>query len=252
MPSDAVQESFPNRSRAKYATRSVPSLVCQAARVQKIAAIVEAAEAEPEKFGKLMDDMDRTGRVNGVYRRLKNTQQAELIRAEPPPLPNRGPYRVGTVDVPWPFEPDDPDPAASRRVAVPDDVHRLQFARSTSTPSCTRTRSSGSGRRTSTCASPTRSLTLGVRRSADHLDVGIRIEWAMATGYAARPSTRSGDSRKAYCHAHQSDDDAVRAGAGPLGQAREFYDLVENLCPARVCRSLLALSAQRTVGLPRR
>lgn len=79
--------------------------------VEKIAAIVAAAEAEPERFGKLKEDMDRTGRVNGVYRRLKNTQQAELIRAEPPPLPNRGPYRVGTVDVPWPFEPDDQDPS---------------------------------------------------------------------------------------------------------------------------------------------
>jgi N6-adenosine-specific RNA methylase IME4/ParB-like chromosome segregation protein Spo0J len=72
--------------------------------LEKAEAIVAAAEAEPEKFGKLKDDMDRTGRVNGVYRRLKNTQQAELIRAEPPPLPNRGPYRVAAADVPWPYE----------------------------------------------------------------------------------------------------------------------------------------------------
>src|SRR5262249_48675928 len=33
------------------------------------------------------------------------------IRAEPPPLPNKGPYRVAVCDVPWPYEPDDDDPA---------------------------------------------------------------------------------------------------------------------------------------------
>jgi N6-adenosine-specific RNA methylase IME4 len=78
---------------------------------EKRLAIVAAAEAEPERFGKLLADMDRNGKVNGPYRRLKNTQQAELIRAEPPPLPNRGPYRVAVCDVPWPYEPDDDDPA---------------------------------------------------------------------------------------------------------------------------------------------
>jgi N6-adenosine-specific RNA methylase IME4 len=79
--------------------------------VEKIAAVIDAAEAEPERFGKLKEDMDRTGRVNGVYRRLKNAQQAEQIRAEPPPLTKCGPYRVATVDVPWPYEVSDDEPA---------------------------------------------------------------------------------------------------------------------------------------------
>jgi ParB family chromosome partitioning protein len=48
--------------------------------------IVEAAEAEPERFGGLVADMNRTGRVNGPYKRLKVARQAELIRREPPPL----------------------------------------------------------------------------------------------------------------------------------------------------------------------
>jgi N6-adenosine-specific RNA methylase IME4 len=34
-----------------------------------------------------------------------------LIRAEPPPLPGRGPYRVTVADVPWPFEIRDEDPS---------------------------------------------------------------------------------------------------------------------------------------------
>jgi N6-adenosine-specific RNA methylase IME4 len=83
--------------------------------LDKAEAIVVAAEAEPKRFGKLLDDMDRTGRVNGVYRRLKNAQQAAAIRAEPPPLPGNGPYRVAVVDIPWAYEPDD-DNTAQRGV----------------------------------------------------------------------------------------------------------------------------------------
>jgi len=83
----------------------------------KAEAVVDAAEAEPEKFGKLLADMDRTGRANGVYRRLKIAKQAELIRAEPPPLPGNGPYRVIVCDIPWPYEKRDADP--SHRGALP-------------------------------------------------------------------------------------------------------------------------------------
>jgi N6-adenosine-specific RNA methylase IME4 len=70
--------------------------------VEKRLAVVAAAKAEPRKYGKLVADMDRTGRVNGVYTRLKVAKQAELIRAEPPPLPGNGPYRVIVADPPWP------------------------------------------------------------------------------------------------------------------------------------------------------
>jgi len=51
--------------------------------VEKIAAVVAAAEADPEQFGRLVEDMDRTGRVDGPHRRLM--RKAEAIRAEPPP-----------------------------------------------------------------------------------------------------------------------------------------------------------------------
>ena len=78
---------------------------------ERARAIVDAAEAEPERFGRLKDDMDRTGRVNGPFRRLKIAQQAEEIRREPSPLPGRGPYRVAVVDLPWPYEKRDEDPS---------------------------------------------------------------------------------------------------------------------------------------------
>src|SRR5262249_35928339 len=73
----------------------------------KAEAIVEAAEAEPEKDGKLLEDMDRTGRVDGPHKRLKNAQAAEAIRRDPPGLPMHGPYRAGIVDPPWASEPDE-------------------------------------------------------------------------------------------------------------------------------------------------
>jgi N6-adenosine-specific RNA methylase IME4/ParB-like chromosome segregation protein Spo0J len=79
--------------------------------LEKAEAVVDAAEAEPEKYGKLLADMDRTGRANGVYRRLKIAKQADQIRAEPPPLPGNGPYRVGVIDLPWPYEERAEDPS---------------------------------------------------------------------------------------------------------------------------------------------
>src|SRR5262249_33630295 len=82
--------------------------------VEKRLAIVAAAEAEPERFGKLVADMDRTDRVNGVHRRLKIAKQAEQIRAEPPPLPGNGPYRVIVIDVPWQTKVRGDDPSCRR------------------------------------------------------------------------------------------------------------------------------------------
>ncbi len=79
--------------------------------LDKAEAIVEAAEREPERFGKLAADMDRTGRVDGPYKRLVVAQKAEAIRREPPPLPGRGPYRVIVADPPWPYELRKEDPS---------------------------------------------------------------------------------------------------------------------------------------------
>jgi N6-adenosine-specific RNA methylase IME4 len=79
--------------------------------LEKAEAVVDAAEAEPAKYGKLLADMDRTGRVNGVFRQLKVAKQAEAIRAEPPPLPGNGPYRVIVVDPPWHYEKRHEDPS---------------------------------------------------------------------------------------------------------------------------------------------
>ena len=79
----------------------------------KAEAVIAAAEAEPGnvKLARLVEAMDKSGRVDGPYRRLTNMRAAEVIRAEPPPLPNKGPYRVASIDPPWAFEADDDDPS---------------------------------------------------------------------------------------------------------------------------------------------
>lgn len=68
--------------------------------MEKAIAIVEAAERDPAKYAKLVDDMDRNG-ADGTFKRLRNMQAAERIRTETPPLPMAGPYRVIAVDPPW-------------------------------------------------------------------------------------------------------------------------------------------------------
>lgn len=83
----------------------------------KARAVVLAAEEAPEVFGKLREDMDRTGRVDGPFKRLNVIRKAVAIRAETPPLPQFGPYRVIVADPPWPYEVRQDDP--SHRAAFP-------------------------------------------------------------------------------------------------------------------------------------
>jgi N6-adenosine-specific RNA methylase IME4 len=92
-------------SRRENTTEKVAKLFGESERtVTRRLDVLAAAEAEPERFGKLAADMDRTGRVAGPYKRLKVARQAAAIRAKPPPYPNQGPYRVIVVDAPWAYE----------------------------------------------------------------------------------------------------------------------------------------------------
>lgn len=87
--------------------------------LEKAEAIVEAAEANPSRFGKLKKRMDETGRVDGPFKQMQTMKAAEQIRKEPPPLPNKGPYRGIVADPPWAAEPDDEDPARLERGYYP-------------------------------------------------------------------------------------------------------------------------------------
>jgi len=110
---------LPEASKGNAADKAAKATGMARRTLEKAEAIVDAAEAEPEKYGKLLDDMDRTGRVNGVFKRLKIAQQAAEIRAEPPPLPGRGPYRVIVADPPWPDELRREDPSHRANTPYP-------------------------------------------------------------------------------------------------------------------------------------
>ena len=48
--------------------------------IDKIAAVVAAGEAEPERFGKLVDDMDRTGKVDRSFKLRTSRAHARPIK----------------------------------------------------------------------------------------------------------------------------------------------------------------------------
>jgi N6-adenosine-specific RNA methylase IME4 len=103
--------NLPTSSHGRASDKAALSTGFGRRTLEKAEAIVDAAEAEPERFGKLLADMDRSGSVNGVFKRLKVAKKAAEIRAESPPLPRHGPYRVAVVDPPWPYDVSQFDPS---------------------------------------------------------------------------------------------------------------------------------------------
>jgi hypothetical protein len=107
---------------------------------EKAKAVVAAAEAEPQKYGGLLADMDRTGRVDGPYQRLQNAKQAEQIRVEPPPLPSHDPSRgekVSTITAHGACDPEAPKMIdGTEDIELPmQDLDRLaKFKRNTLNP----------------------------------------------------------------------------------------------------------------------
>jgi N6-adenosine-specific RNA methylase IME4 len=71
--------------------------------IERAEAVVEAAEEEPEEYGHLVEQMDRSGKVAGAYRRLEVLKQARELESSSPPLPT-GPFRVIVADPPWRYE----------------------------------------------------------------------------------------------------------------------------------------------------
>jgi N6-adenosine-specific RNA methylase IME4 len=213
--------------------------------VEKIAKVVAAAESEPEKYGKLLADMDRTGKVNGVYRRLSNMQQAEKIRAEPRPLP-AGPFRVAVADVPWPYEADSEDP--SGRGVHPYATMNLADI----------------------CALPIQKLltddaTLWLFITNHHLLKGSHDLVLKAWGFEAVTMLTWAKDRFGYGHwLREQTEHCIMAVRGkptttltnqstwlgaPMGAHSEkpesFYAMVESLCPAPAYLDLFARKARR-------
>ena len=71
--------------------------------IERAEAVVEAAEEEPEEYGHLLEQMDRSGKVAGAYRRLTVLRQAKGLEAAAPELPT-GPFQVIVADPPWQYD----------------------------------------------------------------------------------------------------------------------------------------------------
>lgn len=69
--------------------------------VEKIAQVVKAAEQEPQKFGHLVAEMDRTGKVTGAYRKLRMANDEARIQGV---APVAGRFRTLVIDPPWDYE----------------------------------------------------------------------------------------------------------------------------------------------------
>jgi N6-adenosine-specific RNA methylase IME4 len=69
--------------------------------VEKIAEVVDAAEREPKRFRPLVDEMDRTGKVDGAYRKLKQALDADRVQSL---SPVNGRFRTLVIDPPWHYE----------------------------------------------------------------------------------------------------------------------------------------------------
>jgi N6-adenosine-specific RNA methylase IME4/ParB-like chromosome segregation protein Spo0J len=109
---------LPEAERGETRAKLAKAVGKGARTLEKAEAVVTAAEANPA-LAKLVEDMDRTGRVDGPYNRLKIFKASEQIRSEPPPLPGNDPYGAAVIDTPWPAEPEENDPERLARGYYP-------------------------------------------------------------------------------------------------------------------------------------
>lgn len=88
-----------SRQPARTRDRASAGTGYAARTLDKVAEVVDAAAEDPA-FEPLVKEMDRSGRVSGVHRKLRQARAAAEIAAEPLPTP-QGPFRVIVADPPW-------------------------------------------------------------------------------------------------------------------------------------------------------
>jgi N6-adenosine-specific RNA methylase IME4 len=75
--------------------------------LRKIEAVVEAAEQNPQLFGDLQAEMDRSGKVNTAHKKLTVRKARRAIETAPPPMPmNAKECGTWSIDFPWAAEMD--------------------------------------------------------------------------------------------------------------------------------------------------
>lgn len=69
----------------------------------KIREVVRAAGEEPEKYEFLVDQMDKTGSVDGAYKKLRRERRKEKAKEAVQGMPS-GTYNVIVADPPWEYD----------------------------------------------------------------------------------------------------------------------------------------------------
>src|ERR1700686_4660385 len=77
------QRAYPGDARDKIARY----LGVGRTTIERAEAVVDAAEEEPEESGHLVEQMDRSGKVAGAYRRLEVLKQTKQLESATPELP---------------------------------------------------------------------------------------------------------------------------------------------------------------------
>jgi ParB family chromosome partitioning protein len=74
---------LPERSKGDTRDRIAAPLGVSGRTLEKAKAVVEAAEAEPERFGHLIEKMDRAGKVTGAFGKLSTRSASRVSRRSP-------------------------------------------------------------------------------------------------------------------------------------------------------------------------
>ena len=100
-PSRVAEEQVPSSGDAR--DKIARYLGVGRTTIERAEAVVDAAEDNPEEFGHLVEQMDRSGKVAGAYRRLEVLKQARQLETAAPEFPT-GPFQVIVADPPWRYE----------------------------------------------------------------------------------------------------------------------------------------------------
>jgi len=68
---------------------------------ERAKAVIAAAEADPDRFGHLVDQMDRTGKVNAPYQKVMKARDEDRVHGL---KPVEGKFRTLILDCPWKFD----------------------------------------------------------------------------------------------------------------------------------------------------
>jgi N6-adenosine-specific RNA methylase IME4/ParB-like chromosome segregation protein Spo0J len=88
----------PPEERGKTTEKVAKKLGVSRPTYEKTKAVVEAAEKDPDQYQHLVEQIERTGKVNAAYNKLKKSRDEERVLSL---TPKKGKYRTLIIDPPW-------------------------------------------------------------------------------------------------------------------------------------------------------